>query len=252
MRILLVEDHVVNQKVALNLIEQLGYHADLAGNGLQALEAVRRQQYDIVLMDVLMPEMDGFETTHGIRQQSPPECQPHIIALTALVMPEDRDRYLAAGMNDYVSKPVDIAALQAAFARWEQADSRGGDQPLAKLPRRTAPEFTDLLGLREMEESAEPDIVTELITMFLEDAAAWLGALRQAVNYADAVAFERAAHSLKGSCASIGAQQLAACCADLERRGRTGQITGLEPLLAQLEAEFTHVRSELEVHCHRL
>jgi CheY-like chemotaxis protein len=117
MRILLAEDNVVNQKVALKILERLAYRGDVAANGLEVLQALERQNYDVVLMDIQMPEMDGLETTVRIRQQRRAETQPWIIALTANALTGDRERYLAAGMNDYVSKPVKIEELAAVLTR---------------------------------------------------------------------------------------------------------------------------------------
>jgi signal transduction histidine kinase/ActR/RegA family two-component response regulator len=117
MRILLAEDNVVNQKVALRILERLAYRGDVAANGLEVLQALERQEYDVVLMDIQMPEMDGLEATARIRQHRPAENQPWIIALTANALVGDRERYLAAGMNDYISKPVKIEELAAVLTR---------------------------------------------------------------------------------------------------------------------------------------
>ncbi len=126
-RILVAEDNPVNQKVALHLLARLGYRADLAGNGLEVLEALARQPYDIVLMDVQMPEMDGLEATRRLRAEPPPHGRPWIIALTANAMEGDREACAAAGMDDYVSKPMRSADLAAALARTRlRADSGGG------------------------------------------------------------------------------------------------------------------------------
>ena len=116
-RLLLVEDNVVNQKVALHILERLGYRADVAGNGLEVLDALTRQAYDVVLMDVQMPELDGLEATRAIRQQWPAAKQPRIIAMTANAMQGDRERCLEAGMDDYIAKPVRIEDLSAALER---------------------------------------------------------------------------------------------------------------------------------------
>jgi CheY-like chemotaxis protein len=121
LRLLLVEDNLINQKVALRLLQRLGYQADLAANGLEALAALRRQTYDVVLMDVQMPEMDGLEATRQIRQEFPPVAQPRIIAMTANALPGDREECLTAGMNDYISKPIQILELRALLERWGQA-----------------------------------------------------------------------------------------------------------------------------------
>jgi CheY-like chemotaxis protein len=115
--VLLAEDNIVNQKVALMMLDRLGYRADVAGNGLEVLQALQRQRYHIVLMDVQMPELDGLEATRRIRGDIPADHQPYIIAMTANAFAEDRDRCIQAGMDDYVSKPVRKDILQAALQR---------------------------------------------------------------------------------------------------------------------------------------
>ena len=123
LRILLAEDNAVNQKLALRLLERLGYRADVAANGLEALEALRRQPYDVVLMDVQMPDMDGLEATRAIHQEWPGERRPRIVAMTANVMKEDREACLAAGMDDYLSKPIRVEELVGALSRCQALGS---------------------------------------------------------------------------------------------------------------------------------
>jgi CheY-like chemotaxis protein len=119
LRILVAEDNAVNQKLALRLLSQLGYRADVAGNGLEAIQAVERQPYDVVLMDVQMPEMDGLEATRQICARWPGGRRPRIIAMTANAMQGDREVCLEAGMDDYVSKPIRVEELVAALNRSE-------------------------------------------------------------------------------------------------------------------------------------
>ena len=119
LRILLAEDNVVNQKLALRLLQQMGYRADLASNGLEAIESLARQPYDLVLMDVQMPEMDGLEAARRITRRWPAEARPRIVAMTANAMQGDREACLAAGMDDYVTKPIRVDELVAALTRTE-------------------------------------------------------------------------------------------------------------------------------------
>src|SRR6185369_3918235 len=117
LRILLAEDNAVNQKVALRILDSLGYRADVASDGLEALEALERQPYDVVLMDVQMPKLDGLDASRRICERWPPESRPRIIAMTANAMNEDREACFAAGMDDYLAKPVRSEELAAALGR---------------------------------------------------------------------------------------------------------------------------------------
>jgi CheY-like chemotaxis protein len=117
LKILLAEDNLVNQKVALRILSKQGYRADVAGNGREVLESIDRQPYDVILMDVNMPEMDGMTATRRIRSERPPDQTPYIVAVTANAMQGDREQYLAAGMDDYISKPIRIEELTEALIR---------------------------------------------------------------------------------------------------------------------------------------
>ena len=125
LRILLAEDNVVNQKLALRLLQQMGYRADLASNGIEAIESIERQTYDVVLMDVQMPEMDGLEASRRITAKWQPHERPRIVAMTANAMQGDREECLAAGMDDYVTKPIRVDALVEAL---NQAKARDASQ----------------------------------------------------------------------------------------------------------------------------
>lgn len=214
-RLLVAEDNPVNQKVAVRMLEKLGYQADIAANGREALDALDRTPYAAVLMDVQMPEMDGYEATAQIRRRereagerdarTKPRHLP-VIAMTANAMETDREKALAAGMDDYISKPVKPADLNAILERW-MADARETELPpegagaLGETTGHghTAPEDPldpgVLAGLRELQQAGEPDILTELVEMFVDDAEPRLAALREAVEKGDADNVERNAHT---------------------------------------------------------
>jgi CheY-like chemotaxis protein len=122
LRLLLADDNRINQKVGLHILQKLGYKADLATNGREVLQALERQQYDLVLLDLQMPEIDGLETTRQILERWPAEHRPRIIAMTGNVLLGDRERCLAAGMNDHISKPIRVTELKAALRRWSTAN----------------------------------------------------------------------------------------------------------------------------------
>jgi CheY-like chemotaxis protein/HPt (histidine-containing phosphotransfer) domain-containing protein len=243
LRILLAEDNAINQKVALRTLERLGYRADLAGNGLEAIAALDRQSYYVVLMDMQMPEMDGLTSTRHLRAHLPAERQPWIIAMTANAMQGDRELCLSAGMNDYVSKPVRSEDLVAALERAPRQDAvdraTGGDPVVdAELP------IVDRAVLAHLaHDMGDGALIAEIVEMFLVDAPRLLDDWRQAVASGDSDAARLATHTLKSTSASIGAVALARRCADAEALIREGTLDGVAAqvdcavaLLAQTEA----------------
>jgi PAS domain S-box-containing protein len=233
-RILLAEDNAINQKVAMRMLERLGYQAEAVANGLEVLQALKRQPYDVVLMDVQMPEMDGLEATRRIREM-PAAHQPYVIAMTAHAMKGDREECMAAGMDDYVSKPVRMEELQAALMRsaeHETEDFAIDQQALAEL--------------RKLQMDGEPDIVQELGSMFLDRTPARIHAMKEALARRDANALKREAHNLKSSSANLGALRLSGLCKDLEILGRSGELQGAQELMEKAEAEFERVKTALE------
>jgi two-component system, sensor histidine kinase and response regulator len=230
------------------------YRADVAANGLEAVEALSRITYAAVLMDVQMPEMDGYEATAEIRRREESEDRrTSIIAMTANAMQGDREKALEAGMDDYVSKPVQVKELDEVLERWLLQDE-------AKVePNSSAPEAGNgtaapngsidhsvLEGLRELQEKGEPDVLKELVELFLEDVPPQLKALREAEKREDAMSVERIAHTLKGSSGNLGAVRMEAICAELEELGRSGDVDSAPALISRLETELGRVRAVLE------
>ena len=239
LRILLAEDNAVNQKVALRLLARLGYQADVVANGLEALEAVQRQPYDVVLMDVQMPEMDGLEASRRLKLSKPSAGAPRIIALTADAMQGDREKCLAAGMDDYITKPIHVEALVAALAR-----SR--PQP---GPEEIEPESSPVIDLKQFEEfrsAMGADFIGEILSVFTVDAPELLRHLEQALADNDSERFRRAAHSLKSNAAAFGAVTLAELARELEMLGKEGCQTGAGEKVARAETEYQRVQQALK------
>jgi PAS domain S-box-containing protein len=233
-RILLAEDNAVNQRVALGQLRQLGYTADAVANGFEALKMLAVVPYDIVLMDCHMPEIDGYEATAAIRQREGTRKRTWIIAMTANAMTEDREQCLAAGMDDYVGKPVRLEDLDAVLKR--------ARQHIAAAP---AIDPRSLEELRKLPDEGDQDILQHLLLKFTEDASTAMAGLIAAVADGDARAAAFSAHALKGSSSLFGAHRLQELCGELERDGKAGKLDRLPNLLTQTEAELQRVLTAL-------
>ena len=244
LRILVAEDNIVNQRVALRQLQLLGYTADAVANGQEVLEALERIRYDAVLMDCQMPELDGFEATKEIRRREGDSMHTVIIAMTANALEGDRERCLAAGMDDYISKPVKPESLVAALERSTKRD--GG---IARSNAEQASKVIDqsvLDELRALEVSTNPNFLAPLIDLFIKDTPGRLEALRAAIADRNAEVLAREAHALKGGCAHLGATRMAGLCEILEDQGRTGSTSRAAAVLSTLTEEFELVSQALE------
>jgi signal transduction histidine kinase/DNA-binding response OmpR family regulator len=254
LRILLAEDNVVNQKLALRLLGQMGYRADVAANGLEAIAAIDRQPYDLVLMDVQMPEMDGLEASRVITRRWGSGERPRIIAMTANAMQGDRELCLAAGMDDYVSKPVRVEELVGALARTAARESgpipvagpRGSTPGDTAAADRPAPPALDPVTFERLRASMGAAFVDELLPTFVEDTREQVAAMRRALDAGDAAAVQRAAHSLKSNADGFGALALAALARHLETQARSGPLAGAAPTVERLAVECEHVVEALK------
>ena len=222
-RILVVEDNAVNQKVAVRQLQKLGYSADIAANGLEALEALRRIEYAVVLMDCHMPEMDGYEATAALRRSG---SKIPIIALTASVQQEDRDRCLAAGMNDFISKPTREADLARMLAKWIGDEA---SQAISLDPE-------SVQALRQLG-GDDDSFLRDLFTMYVEQADNLVASLRDG----DETTFVRTVHALGGSSRNIGAVGMGELCkaAEIDSGKRRAEHT------AAIADAYTRVRSEV-------
>jgi CheY-like chemotaxis protein/HPt (histidine-containing phosphotransfer) domain-containing protein len=239
LRILLAEDNAMNQKVALRLLERLGYGADVASNGVEALEALERQRYDVVLMDVQMPELDGLDASRQICERWPPETRPRIIAMTANAMREDREACFAAGMDDYLAKPIRADELAEALRRAKPF--RRKDDVIPNEPDISF----DAAALENLRELGGDDFLAEVIDTFLMDAPPFLATLRRSLDEKDASELRRAAHTLKSNGSTLGAEGFSDLCRELEQRAKSGRFEGASELVDRIEQEYEPLQEAL-------
>jgi two-component system, sensor histidine kinase and response regulator len=260
LRLLLAEDNLVNQKVAGALLKKLGYTAEMVGNGRAALDAIAKKEYDVILMDCQMPDLDGYQATRQLRRMEaggefggrPPH---YVIALTANAMAGDRERCLDAGMDDFLTKPLDEKRLASALHRAGQlstptADgspppSVSGEAPsdatatgMLQSPPGDIPIFNDA-ELEKYRVPDDPGALPELVALFLEELPDRMADLQKAGKQGDVPALRAAAHTLKGSASNMGARRLADACRQLEEQLASGTSFDLPGVLAELEGQLT-------------
>jgi signal transduction histidine kinase/CheY-like chemotaxis protein len=250
LHILLAEDNSTNQKLTLLMLERMGYRADVAANGLEVLDALHRQPYDVILMDVQMPEMDGLEATRLIRREFAAETQPYIIAMTANVMQGDRERCLEAGMSGYLGKPIHFRELTEAIVRCKQGEASLHDPGKAPAMTRPAPagEILDPAAwsrLRAMLGVKAEEMLPTLIDTFMQEAVQLQEDAAGAAQQGKPDELRRAAHTLKSNAANFGATAMAAACLELENVGRNNTVEGAADLLKKVEMAFEQAKAAL-------
>ena len=267
-RILVVEDNIVNQKLAVRMVEKLGYKPDVVENGQEALTALAKGDYDAILMDCQMPVMDGFETTRCIREREAsvascdlpdggtppsdvaPRSTPHIpiIAVTANAMQGDRERCLAIGMDDYLAKPIKLEELRSTLARWTSTPpetvASGGHN---KVPT-TADPTRGIFDPAKMYQNigSDSELFAQLVCLFLDRHQTMLADIRTALVDADSIAVERMAHTFKGTAGNLCASEVALTAGRLEAVGRLNALHDAPPIYAQLELEVARLVRVLE------
>jgi PAS domain S-box-containing protein len=230
--VLVAEDHPVNQRVVLRLLQHLGHHAEVADNGRETIEQVGRRHYDVVLMDIQMPEVDGLQAARAIVRRRGPQGLPRIIAMTANAMPGDRDACLAAGMDGYLAKPIELRDLAEALGRAGEA-GRAVEPGLAGM----AIDTSRLEALRSMQDDSQPSLVRELIDLFDGDSASHIERIEQAHAHGNSAALRTLAHRFASATQNIGATRLSALCAHIESLARQGRSDELAPAIARLAHE---------------
>ncbi|MBE9063092.1 response regulator [cf. Phormidesmis sp. LEGE 11477] len=249
LHILLAEDILLNQKVALQMLATYGYQADVVGNGKEAIAALQKRPYDLVLMDVQMPEMDGLEATQKIRLDS--ECeQPYIVAMTAHAMQGDRENCLSAGMNDYVRKPIrrrDLAMVlqQCPFDR----KAKQTNAPEQRTPQVESCPDLPILDTTIIESlDTDSAFLKEVCDGFVDDAPKRMKEIQFAIDQADAIALADTAHALKSLSGCVGAMSLFHLCQSVEAVGRSNCIEPALPLMVQVVGEYEKVQVAIQTY----
>ncbi len=259
-RILVAEDNAVNQKVAARMLEQLGYSVDVVGNGKEALDALTRQSYSAVLMDCQMPEMDGFEATHQIRQKGENGDRITVIAMTANAMQGDRERCLEAGMDDYIPKPINKEELGKTLRRWvgeglPVSNRSAGNGELSSTDDRHAAEKGQGKGIWDTEQTlarldGDQDLLCQLADLFVTQGPKEMREVQEALQQGDASRLARAAHKLKGSVIQFSASSVIAAVKELDEVSRSGNLQAAAAAFAKLQPEVDRLKHALEQWCH--
>jgi CheY-like chemotaxis protein/HPt (histidine-containing phosphotransfer) domain-containing protein len=261
-RVLLAEDNPVNQVVAVSMLEILGCVYELAETGKQVLMALDSGEFDIILMDCQMPEMDGFEATAEIRrlEQDKQGNRIPVVAVTANAMEGDREQCIAAGMDDYLSKPFTQSQLAEMLQQWcaDCSPDAPGQLPVDEGEQgSTAYEADEAQGeavinsaaldnIRQLQRSDKPDLLEKIVSIYMNDSPGLLNALREALEQGDAQQVRMHAHRFKSGSANLGALRLAALCKRLEDMGSNNELEGALTLLNRVENEFRAVSVALQ------
>ncbi|MFN3344799.1 MAG: PAS domain S-box protein [Chloroherpetonaceae bacterium] len=248
--ILLAEDHLVNQKLMIAMLGKLGYTPDLANNGVEVLEKLKSKHYDIILMDIQMPEMDGVEAAERIIAEYPPESRPKIIAVTAHALKGDREKYLALGIDDYLSKPVSIDAVRGMLEKWS-GDAFTSEKSHVLLSQ----QFSDALlnletieMLRQLGNATESTMLHELINLFVRNASVQLRQLESAVKTKDYKSLKEVAHGLKGACMNVGAARMSSICIAIEQAAQSQALELVARYLETLKRVYSETMAAMKKH----
>lgn len=238
-RLLLVEDSHVNQEVAVAMLKKAGYQVDVAGDGLEAVQAVRTLPYDLVLMDLAMPEMDGFEATAEIRHLPGAQSRIPIIAMTANALPGDRARCLAAGMNDHITKPIDRMRMLTILDQWLSNNDPDAVGETDSSAATSAEQDIDDQTLHQLEADTDPALLTRIIGLFIDETNARLDHIIKAYQSRDWPRLQRETHTLKSSAATFGAKRLQDHACRLDEACRSSDQATIAALTATLPQMVT-------------
>ena len=246
-KVLLAEDNMVNQEVAMAMLQNMGVSYETVGNGKDALDILKKQSFDVILMDCQMPEMDGFQATRAIREQEvDSDRHQAIIALTANAVSGDRERCLKAGMDDYLAKPFTQEQLFGMLSRWMKSIEMPMSEPIpTSLPEDNCMVELDNRAIEALR-NLRPGLLKKVLDIWLQESPVLLADMQQGVHQKDLNRLLRAAHSLKNSAANVGAMQLSRRCFAMEEKARARDLTGGNELLAEIENEFKGAKQAIQ------
>lgn len=244
-RLLVAEDNLVNQVVARATLAKLGYDADVAADGAEAVAMSLATAYSAILIDCHMPRLDGYAATAAIRDGSGSCARTPIVALTASALAGDRERCLTAGMDDYLSKPLQISELERVLARWAPRTAVARADPPTLEVETVADRSLDQEVVAQPREQFPTPVVSRIFDLFLQETAEGIARLRASEAAGDALLLGDAAHRLKGSCRTVGVAGMVALCSELETRGGAGSTANCLTLIERLESAFASTTGEL-------
>lgn len=242
LKVLVVEDNVINQKVVVKMLERMQLQPTVAVNGKEAMQMFSMQPYDLVFMDIQMPEMDGLEATRAIRSMEKPGAHAVIIALTANAMQGDRERCLQSGMDDYLAKPIKQVDIETIIDKWLEKLPAGSFQSVNE--KAEAPQtIIDPARIQQINDIGDSELLKELMKLYLDDLDQFSTSIVEAMKSGNHQQIYESAHKLKGSSANLGINSLRESCLSMEAFAKQNDHTGIADQFAKMEQTMKDVRS---------
>ena len=250
LKILVAEDNMVNQKVALKILDKIGFRADIVGNGLEVLEAINKISYDIIFMDILMPEMDGIETTKKIIEKYDQDSRPRIIAMTANAMQGDKEICLEAGMDDYISKPIRIEEVHDIISKWSEKiaieKNKMVNELIGKKTENSIIDESKISFYNDVQTQEDLVFYVELLDIYIKELPKTILNIKKSLNTKDAKQLRFFSHKLKGSSVTLNVEIISDYAIQLEQLAKQDNIDGeADKIFADLESKFVIIMDEL-------
>ena len=252
LKILLAEDNTINQKVAFKIFEKMGYRIDIAANGYEVLNAIKNINYDIIFMDLFMPEMDGFTATKSIQEEIPENKRPVIIAMTANAFNEDKNECLSRGMDDYISKPLKVEEIYSLVSKWAKKINEMKESLIEQLKNeKSSAQFVDeskITFINDIQTAQDVSFFIELLDIYISDMPKVIGKIKVSVDEKDHEKLKFFAHKLKGNSLTLGIDDFVKICSHLENAGKENNFDETtNQFCNKLVHDFEKIIKELEI-----